>query len=123
MRQNPPNKNDENAPIKHDVEKTVESDGRKIPTVAVGVGADHPKTVKRVPETTAQEGLREGWTRATFIMDEALLNKLRACSYWERQSMKWIINNAVAAYLEGKKTDPIPDDKIQEWIHERNRRH
>jgi hypothetical protein len=53
---------------------------------------------------TSQEGLRDGWTRATFILRKDYLEKLKASAYWERKKIKEIIDEALRLYLKGKKT-------------------
>jgi hypothetical protein len=65
-----------------------------------------------VPEVVAifktpQEGLPEGWTRATFILRKDHLNKLKALAYWKRKKIKEVIDEALASYLEGKKIKPL----------------
>jgi hypothetical protein len=56
---------------------------------------------------TPQEGLPEGWTRATFILRKDYLNKLKALAYWKRKKIKEVIDEALASYLEGKKIKPL----------------
>lgn len=54
-----------------------------------------------------KEGLREGFTRATFIVREDYLDKLKALAYWERKKLREVINEALGSYLKGKKIRPI----------------
>ncbi len=64
---------------------------------------DKPKTVKRgrpVTQTktvtkSSQEGTKENETRATFIINEELLEKLKAIAYWDRVLIKEVINTAL----------------------------
>jgi hypothetical protein len=56
----------------------------------------------------ARSGLKEGWIRATFIVNEDNLKKLKALAYWERRGIKDVLNNALTAYLTGKDIKPIP---------------
>ncbi len=53
---------------------------------------------------TSQEGLKDGWTRATFILRKDYLEKLKASAYWERKKIKEMIDEALSLYLKGKKT-------------------
>jgi hypothetical protein len=39
--------------------------------------------------------LKEGETRATFIINEELLEKVKAIAYWERELIKDTINQAL----------------------------
>ena len=56
---------------------------------------------------TSQKGLPEGWPRATFIMREDYLEKLKALAYRERKQIKEPVNNIVGSYLKDKKIKPI----------------
>lgn len=64
--------------------------GDKPDTPTVG----RPKTSTRVITKTSQEGTKENETRATFIVNEDILEKLKAIAYWERLLIKDIINQA-----------------------------
>jgi hypothetical protein len=44
---------------------------------------------------TSQEGTKENETRATFIVNEELLEKLKAIAYWDRLLIKDVINTAL----------------------------
>jgi hypothetical protein len=52
---------------------------------------------------TSQEGLKDGWIRATFILRKDYLEKLKALAYWERKKIKEVIDDALRLYLKGKK--------------------
>jgi hypothetical protein len=64
---------------------------------------DQPEKPKRgrpatqVKEITksSQEGTKENETRATFIVNEDLLEKLKAIAYWDRVLIKEVINTAL----------------------------
>ena len=43
---------------------------------------------------SSQEGTKENETRATFIVGEELLDKLKAIAYWDRLLIKDVINTA-----------------------------
>ena len=64
-------------------------------------GEDEKKKVGR-PVTqfkeitkSSQEGTKENETRATFIVGEELLDKLKAMAYWDRLLIKEVINSAL----------------------------
>jgi hypothetical protein len=61
-----------------------------------------PRTIYREYEKTSQEGLRDGYTRATFIVREDLLKKLKDYAYTERETLKDVVNKMLAEFLEGK---------------------
>ena len=68
-----------------------------------------PKTQTKVITKTSQEGTKENETRATFIVNEDLLEKLKAIAYWERSLIKEVVasalEKAVATYE--KKNGPV----------------
>jgi len=61
-----------------------------------------PRTIYREYEKSSQEGLRDGYTRATFIVREDLLEKLKDYAYTERETLKDVVNKMIAEFLEGK---------------------
>lgn len=50
---------------------------------------------KRKPDKTSQEGTKNNETRATFIVKEELLDKLKAIAYWDRVLIKDVVNTAI----------------------------
>lgn len=60
---------------------------------------------------TSQQGLVEGWTRATFIIKQNHCEKLKALAYWDRKTVKEVIEEALHAYLKNKKVKAIPTKK------------
>jgi ACT domain-containing protein len=72
-----------------------------------------PKTSTREITKSSQEGTKEKETRATFIVNEDLLEKLKAIAYWDRVLIKDVINTAlqdtVAKYeKKNGEVKPIP---------------
>ena len=63
-----------------------------------------PQTIKREYEKSSQEGLPENWTRATFILREDLLKKLKDYAYTDRRTLKEIVSEMVESYLKDKET-------------------
>ena len=53
-----------------------------------------------------EKGLQDGWTRATFVLRKDYLSKLKAVSYWDRKKMKEVLDEALGAYLKGKRIKP-----------------
>jgi hypothetical protein len=51
----------------------------------------------------AKEGLKEGWIRATFIVREEHLEKLKDLAWWERKQLKELVDEIFSSYLEHKK--------------------
>lgn len=72
-----------------------------------------PKTSKREITKSSQEGTKVNETRATFIVNEETLEKLKAIAYWDRRLIKDVVNEAfnkaVESY-EAEKGDikPVP---------------
>ena len=65
---------------------------------------------------TSQIGTKEEETRATFIVNEGSLEKIKAVAYWERMQIKDVVAIALADYLSKyeKATgpiQPIPDKR------------
>ena len=79
---------------------------------------DRPETAKRGRPVTqnkkitksSQEGTKENETRATFIVNEELLDKIKAVSYWDRVLVKDVLNTALQEYLEKKNPKPRPEE-------------
>lgn len=65
-------------------------------------GPGRPRTIDREYTKSSQEGLQENWTRATFIVREDLLEKLKDLAYTNRTTIKEEINQAIAEYIQGK---------------------
>jgi hypothetical protein len=66
----------------------------------LGEQEDKPKRGRPVTSTreitkSSQEGTKENETRATFIINEELLEKLKAIAYWERSLIKDVMNTAL----------------------------
>jgi len=61
--------------------------------------AGRPKTSTREITKSSQEGTKENETRATFIVREDLLEKLKAVAYWDRVLIKDVLENALIEYL------------------------
>jgi len=55
---------------------------------------------------TPQKGLKKGWTRATFILRNDYLEKIKALAYWERKKVKEVVDELLGVYLKGKKIKP-----------------
>ena len=55
------------------------------------------------PVKTKQQGLHDGWTRATFILRQHHLEKIKELAYWERRTIKEVINEALESYLKEKR--------------------
>lgn len=84
----------------------------------LGEQPDSPKRGRPVTQTkeitkSSQEGTKDNETRATFIVNEDLLDKLKAIAYWDRVLIKDVVNTALqetVAKYEKKNGDikPIP---------------
>lgn len=84
----------------------------------LGDKPEKPKRGRPVTQTkeitkSSQEGTKENETRATFIINEELLDKLKAIAYWDRVLIKDVVNTALqetVAKYEKKNGEikPIP---------------
>jgi len=66
----------------------------------LGDQPEKPKRGRPVTQTkeitkSSQEGTKENETRATFIVNEELLEKLKAIAYWDRVLIKDVVNTAL----------------------------
>ena len=66
----------------------------------LGEQPEKPKRGRPVTQTkeitkSSQEGTKEKETRATFIVNEDLLEKLKAIAYWDRVLIKDVVNTAL----------------------------
>ena len=57
--------------------------------------------------SSLQKGLKDGWIRATFIVREVHLEKIKALAYWERKQVKEVVDEAFGLHLNGKKIKPL----------------
>ena len=81
----------------------------------LGDQPEKPKRGRPVTQTkeitkSSQEGTKENETRATFIINEELLDKLKAIAYWDRLLVKDVINTAIQEYVDKKKPKPRPEE-------------
>lgn len=84
----------------------------------LGEQPEKPKRGRPVTQTkeitkSSQEGTKENETRATFILNEELLEKVKAIAYWDRVLIKDVVNTAlqeIVVKYEKKNGDikPIP---------------
>ncbi|SDY06287.1 hypothetical protein [Flavobacterium degerlachei] len=58
-----------------------------------------PKAAKKEITKSSQIGTKAKETRATFIVNEDLLEKLKALAYWDRVLIKDIINQALEEHI------------------------
>ena len=70
-----------------------------------------PKTQFKEITKSSQEGTKENETRATFIVKEDLLEKLKAIAYWERTLIKEVVDKALeeAVVKYEKKNGPVKE--------------
>lgn len=55
---------------------------------------------------TTQRGLQDGWTTATFLLRKHHLEELKALAYWERKTIKEVVDEAFGSYLKGENDQP-----------------
>ena len=67
------------------------------------------RTSRREIAKTSQEGTKDGETRATFIVRQDLLEKVKDFAYWERLQIKEVVNTAIEQYFADKEDiEPRP---------------
>jgi hypothetical protein len=58
-----------------------------------------PKSSAKEITKTSQEGTKDKETRATFIVNEDQLEKLKSIAYWDRLLIKDVVAQALEDYL------------------------
>lgn len=94
-------------------DKTKNSEQKRNEVEGVKKRVGRPVTQFKEITKSSQEGTKENETRATFIVNEDLLDKLKAIAYWDRLLIKDVINTAFEeAILKHEKKNgvikPIP---------------
>jgi hypothetical protein len=74
------------------------------PSIKANGGVNIPH-VSVISTSTSSKGLPKGWTRATFILRQDLVHKVKRAAYWDRRQIKDVVTEALDAYLVDKKTD------------------
>lgn len=59
----------------------------------------------------ARRGLQEDLTRATFILREEHLEKIKAYAYWERIQIKDVLEEMCEQFFENKKVRSVPEKR------------
>lgn len=59
----------------------------------------------------ARRGLQEDLTRATFIVREEHLEKIKAYAYWERLQIKDVLEEMCQQFFENKKVRSVPEKR------------
>lgn len=77
--------------------KPQEAQQGQEPTQKKSVG--RPRIHTHETTSTSQEGLREGLTRMTFIVSQEKQDKLKYISYFERMSIRQILDEAIEDYI------------------------
>ncbi len=62
-----------------------------------------PETTKRGITKTSQIGTKPNETRATFIVNEDILEDLKALAWYERKKIKQVLNEALQGYIKNIK--------------------
>jgi hypothetical protein len=75
-----------------DTKETQKPKAEEAPAVA------EPKAKKEITKTS-QIGTKAKETRATFIVNEDLLEKMKSIAYWDRVLIKDIINQAFEEHI------------------------
>lgn len=79
---------------------------RKKQSVRKGSKKSLPREEKGSPKSSSSNVKQ---SRATFILDEDVLSKLRAMAYWERKQIKTVLHEALGVYFELKDENYVKD--------------
>lgn len=82
----------------------------RIPHSLSWLGSDEQQSAQaeQQQQSGAQEGLHAGWTRATFIIDKDLHETVKAYAYWQRVTVKEVVDAALTQYFSDKEVPPMP---------------
>lgn len=73
-----------------------------------------PKTTPTIVVNTSKAGTKENETRATFLVNDDQLKRVKALAYWERVSIKDVLAEALEKHLSSKGKDVQEALKIYE---------
>ena len=73
-----------------------------------GVKTRSKKSAKK-RQNAARKSVGDGETRATFIIDESFLDRLKAIAYWERKQIKTVFHESLTAFFKLKGEDYVKD--------------
>lgn len=59
-----------------------------------------PRSKSQINVSSVKQGTKINETRATFIINESILYKIKAIAYYRRTSIKEILNSALKDYLD-----------------------
>ena len=82
-------------------------DTREVKSKSSGLSKQSNPRAPAGKGSGSKAGLPPGWTRATFIVREDLLEKVKNLAYWDRKEIKEVVTQALERYLKGKTTKPI----------------
>ena len=71
------------------------------PELKSAVNSTHSESAKpdKPAIKTTRQGTKVGEARATFIVNEATQEKIKAIAYWERLQIKDVIDEALSSYV------------------------
>ena len=80
------------------------------PEQNVVIPVEHDK-VEDAKVSSAKQGLQEELIRATFILKQEYLDKIKAHAYWERLQIKEVFDLMCEQYFKDKKIRSIPNKR------------
>jgi hypothetical protein len=75
---------------------------------SAGVKTRSKKSVKK-RQNAARKSVGDEETRATFIIDECFLDRLKAIAYWERKQIKTVFHESLTVFFKLKGEDYVKD--------------
>jgi hypothetical protein len=95
----------EQIPVEVSPKKQSSASEKAVPTEKVALlieqKMEEPKLeAKKIMDVSSvQKGLKTGETRATFIVKEDSLEKIKAIAYWDRHNIKDVVQAAIEDYI------------------------
>jgi hypothetical protein len=69
------------------------------------IAPQEPKNEEDVP--SSKRGLKPNYSRGSFIMDEVMLDRLKALAYWKRKKISAVLHKALEDYCSNLNPDEI----------------
>jgi hypothetical protein len=88
------------------------AENRKVNERAISTPSERPKlrgSGGKIKET-ARAGLQPGWIRASFIVREEYLSRLKQNAYWDRKAIKDILDEILGTGLKNYRPSEPSDE-------------
>lgn len=84
-------------------------EGEKKDAVEILMGSKSSLSSKLDKPELSSKPSKPEYKRATYIVKQEYIEKIKSLAYWERKEITQVVNEALEQYLQDKKTRPIPE--------------